>query len=53
MSDDSLLHSLAARNPVQGAMQHSASRRRFLQAAAAPQLHRWVHSHNPPDRSRC
>ncbi len=35
MSDDSLLHSLAARNPVQGAMQHSASRRRFLQAMAA------------------
>lgn len=35
MPDDSLLHSLAARNPVQGAMQHSASRRRFLQAMAA------------------
>ncbi|MFN2329757.1 MAG: extracellular solute-binding protein [Chromatocurvus sp.] len=29
------MHSFAARNPVQGAMQHSASRRRFLQAMAA------------------
>lgn len=35
MPDDSFLHTLAARNPVQGGMQHAASRRRFLQAMAA------------------
>lgn len=35
MPENPLLHALAARNPVRDAMQHSASRRRFLQTMTA------------------
>lgn len=35
MADDQLVQSIAARNPLRGSMQHSSSRRRFLQAMAA------------------